>query len=295
MNEKPLLLAENVSAIYSKRQILGNVSLSLTAGKFICLSGPNGSGKSTLLSLLTRTASHRLRHDGDITLNGTPLQRFKTKELARNIAFMPQNESSAWNYTVEDMVLSGRFPHTGFSGVYSAEDRHIALETAEKLGIGHLLERTIHTLSGGEFQRVRIARAFAQRPQVLVLDEPAASLDMGVRFSLLRTIKEYALGNGVCVIVYVHDINLAAIFADTLALLAPFQSICGTTSATQQLYIGSPATILCPETLYTVYGRHFGVFQHPGYDCPAVFVQESDFRELLKTSVFRSNFSNVMF
>lgn len=263
------LVAENVCAFYGQRQILQDISLSLEPGKCLCLSGPNGCGKSTLMSVLCQNGAKSLRYSGNVTLDGTPIRNFKPKELARRITFMPQTEFSAWNYTVYDVILSGRFAWTNFTGAYGTEDKQIALETAEELGLSALLKRQIHSLSGGEFQRTRIARAFAQQTKVLVLDEPAAGLDFGVRFSLLKLIKDKAKRKKIAVLLSIHDVNLAAVFADTLALLSPISA-----NLPHQLYAGTCEEILRTETLKAVYGHEFGVFTHPAYACPNVYVQK---------------------
>lgn len=263
------LAAENISAFYGRKQVLGGITIRVEAGKCLCLSGPNGCGKSTLMSILCRSGTRRLTHTGSVTLDGVPLQGMSRKELARQVAFMPQTEFSAWNYTAHDVVLSGRFSRTGFAGSYGAEDRRIAQDSAEELGIAHLLERPVHSLSGGEFQRVRIARAFAQQPRFLVLDEPAAALDLGVRFSLLALIKGMARSKGIGVLFSVHDVNLAAVFADTLALLLPVSA-----GGQSRLVTGNAEEVLTPENLSEAYGRGFGVFRHPAYGCPVAYVSD---------------------
>ena len=171
------------------------------------------------------------------------------------------------------MILTGRYCHTGFTGIYSQQDRDIAQQAANQLQLKHLLNRRIHSLSGGEFQRVRIARSFCQQPKVLLLDEPAANLDLALRHDLLQATKELAQQQGTAVLMSIHDINLAAAFAQTLALLRPWHSLRENQSHFPQLLLGSPQQVMTPENLQQVYNRSFQIFTHPIHGCPAVWVE----------------------
>ncbi len=280
---RPVLELAGLSAWYGMRQVLDDVSLSLHPGDFICLSGPNGCGKSTLMTLLAGLGRHSLKSAGSIALSGRSAGQLKSKERARLVSFMSQSETSLWNFTVEDLILGGRYCHTGLTGIYSKEDRAIAQEAAELLQLESLLRRPCHSLSGGEFQRVRIARAFCQQPQVLLLDEPAANLDLPLRHDLLHLTKELAQDRGTAVLMSIHDINLAAVFAQKLALLRPLKPAAATSTAEHrpspatgsrsQLIIGSPAEVMTKKTLRHVYGRSFQIFPHPVHGCPAVWVE----------------------
>lgn len=278
----PLLETRELSASYGKHKVLDSVSFSLKAGDFVCLSGPNGCGKSTLMTLLAGLGRNNLQTRGKILLEGQDLNLFKSKERARLLSYMEQSESSLWNFTVFDIILSGRYCHTGFAGLYSQEDKAIAHQMAEQVSLTHLLKRSCHSLSGGEFQRLRIARSLCQRPRVLLLDEPAANLDLALRQDLLQLIKEIARSQGTAVLMSIHDINLAAAFADTLALLRPLPTSGKDTEAARedssgksqsQLTLGSPEEVMTEEALYQVYGRHFGISTHPHYHCPMVWVK----------------------
>ncbi|MBR6565338.1 MAG: ABC transporter ATP-binding protein [Spirochaetaceae bacterium] len=274
----PLLETLELSAFYGKRQILDSVSFSLKAGDFVCLSGPNGCGKSTLMTLLAGLGRNNLQTRGRILAEGRALSLFKSKERARFLSYMEQSESSLWNFTVFDIILSGRYCHTGFTALYSQEDKAIAHQVAEQLFLTPLLQRPCHSLSGGEFQRLRIARSLCQRPRVLLLDEPAANLDLGLRHDLLQITKETARNQGAAVLMSIHDINLAAAFADTLALLRPLPSPAHRIEAIPessfpQLILGSPEEIMTVENLQRTYGRNFRVFTHPVHGGAAVWVE----------------------
>lgn len=279
---RPLLEVDGLSAWYGRRQILENLSFSMRSGDFICLSGPNGCGKSTLMSVLAGLGRYNLQTTGSIKLAGDNLNQLKSKQRAKLISYMSQSETSLWNFTVEEVILTGRYCHTGFTGIYSQRDRDIAHQAANQLQLNHLLNRRIHSLSGGEFQRVRIARSFCQQPKVLLLDEPAANLDLALRHDLLHATKELAQQQGTAVLMSIHDINLAAAFAQKLALLRPLHP--ATTSAlypealpvphsTSQLVLGSPQEVMTAENLRHTYGCNFSLFTHPIHGHPAVWVQ----------------------
>ncbi|MBE6344423.1 MAG: ABC transporter ATP-binding protein [Spirochaetaceae bacterium] len=269
-NSANVLKTESLHAFYNSRQILKEINLSLKPGEFVCLSGPNGSGKSTLMSLLAGTNSEQLKFKGTVFIDKKNILEFKKKELAKKLTYMPQTENSPWNYLVKDIILFGRFPHTSFTGVYHPTDYDIVAQTAETLGISHLLNRQVFSLSGGEFQRVRIARALAQEAKILLLDEPAANLDFVIRFELLKLVKKLAKEKKLSVLVSIHDINLAAVFADKLMLLSAFSE---EKNIGEQLFQGSPHEILTPEILFNVYNRNFGTFIHPEYKCINIFAK----------------------
>ena len=271
--ERELVQVQELSAWYGKHQVLENISFSMKAGDFICLSGPNGCGKSTLMTVLAGLGRHKLSTTGSIQLEGYNLNQLKSKQRAKIISYMSQTEANLWNFTVQDVILTGRYCHTGFTGIYSQQDRDIAQQAANQLQLQHLLYRRIHSLSGGEFQRVRIARSFCQQPKVLLLDEPAANLDLALRHDLLQATKELAQQQGTAVLMSIHDINLAAAFAQTLALLRPWHSLRENQSHFPQLLLGTPQQVMTPENLQQVYNRNFQIFTHPIHGCPAVWVE----------------------
>jgi len=222
-----------------------------------------------------------LKHSGKILLNGKDIFSLSRKSIAQEMAYMSQTEDCAWDFSVMDYILAGRYAFTKFSGFYSKEDKLIVEQISEELKLSDLLQRTIHTLSGGEFQRVRIARTLVQQPKILILDEPASSLDFSIRFSILQQIKSLALKKNLAILISIHDINLATIFADELLLLAPFPNT-GTLDLSKdninfdrtfQLYKGCSEDILIEPILESVYKEKFGVFSHPFYNCPVLFLK----------------------
>ena len=195
---------------------LRGVSLDVPPGSLTGLLGPNGCGKTTLLKLMTGVLGP---HDGRITLDGTPLESISRRRLARRIAVVPQETHPAFDYTALEMVLMGRHPHLGLFAVEGPADLGIAREALERTGTGHLAGRGYMTLSGGEKQRVVIAAALAQSGDLLLLDEPTASLDLGYQLDITALLAGLNRERGVTMVIATHDLNLAASLCSQLVLL----------------------------------------------------------------------------
>src|SRR5574344_743805 len=299
-----VLEVKNLSASWDGQPLLRNISLVLHSGELVCLTGPNGSGKSTLLTLLAgiketglqiETAEELPSFNGKFLIGGLKQKHCTRKEIARHISYLTQNETSSWNYKVRDIVLTGRYSHTGVSGSYSAHDYEVVDSILEELHISSFADKSIFSLSGGEFQKVRIARSLAQEPDMLLLDEPVANLDFGYQAELLSFIRDLAHGkkstttSGVNipgVLVSIHDLNTAARFADTLVLLPKIDSQkidesrddndstkASATNQNQKMVTGKPEAILTPEVLQSIYGAKFGTFMHPEYGCVQVYTK----------------------
>jgi iron complex transport system ATP-binding protein len=201
---------------YGERRIFDGLDLEVPRGQLLGLIGPNGSGKSTLvrlcLGLLPPTG-------GRIEIDGRAVDDWSRRELARVVAAVPQEEALEFPFTVEEVVRMGRIPHLSGFGFEGASDRAAAAEAMRETGVTELAARPLHTLSGGERKRVLLARALAQEPQVLILDEPAASLDIHHQIAIFELLAERHK-RGVTVIVVVHDLNLAAAYCERLLLLS---------------------------------------------------------------------------
>ena len=240
-----------LSASYGKKLLLQNLSLSIEQGEFVCLCGPNGSGKSTLLSLLAGLPQLTLHvRAGSITPDCRKLPR---RQTARFIAYLQQTESCAWDFPVLDYVVQGRYAYAP-SGNYSSQDYQLARQALALLEISNFEDRTVHTLSGGEFQKVRIARALTQQPKFLLLDEPAASLDFVYEPRLMQLLQDLAHKEKIGILVSVHDVNLAASYADKMIML------CGASSRRESApgaLCGSPAQIMTTQNLEKIYGVPF--------------------------------------
>ena len=206
-----LLRAEQVSYGYTSKGAaafeLRDVSLDVPRGAFVALLGPNGGGKTTLISLLAGVL--RPQH-GRVLLDGRDVATLGRRELARRVAIVPQETHPAFDYTVMEMVLMGRHPHLASFEVEGPADVAIAIEALTATGTEALADRNYMTLSGGEKQRVIIASALAQSPDLLLLDEPTASLDLGYQLEIASLLAGLNRDRGVTMVLATHDLNLAA-------------------------------------------------------------------------------------
>ena len=209
-----MLELQEVSAGYGKNQVLHHVSASIRKGELTAIIGPNGCGKSTLLKTVLGIL---LPTEGKVMLDGTPLTGIAPGSIARRIAWLPQEKEPA-NMTAEQLVLCGRFPHLSYPRRYRKKDREIAIAALNQLGIAHLAQQPLYTLSGGQRQSVYVAMALAQDADYILLDEPTAYLDISNSFALMSTLKNLAQrGKGIAAVL--HDIPLAMEYADSILIL----------------------------------------------------------------------------
>lgn len=210
-----LLEATDLSVGYPGRVVGTGLSLSMTGGEVLALLGPNGCGKTTLLKTLLGLQPAL---GGTVQLQGRTLAAWPLAERARVLAYVPQGQTSTFGFTALEMVLMGRTAHLGLIARPGAKDRAVAQEALERLGIAHLAARSVHEISGGERQLVLIARALAQRPQAVLLDEPTASLDFGNQGLVMHAIRALAV-EGLAVLFTTHDPNQALRCADRAMLM----------------------------------------------------------------------------
>jgi iron complex transport system ATP-binding protein len=219
---------------------LEGVSLRVEPGMLYAVLGPNGSGKSTLMRALLGTVPLQ---SGSVRLGEKPLGDWRRRELARSVGAVTQHEPTAFPIRVRELVAMGRYPHLGALQPETPRDREIIQDALVQCDVERMAERDVSTLSGGEHQRVRIARALAQEPRALVLDEPTASLDIRHEMEILKLLRQSADG-GMTVLLITHHLDLAARFADRLLVLG-----CGRVAAE-----GTPAEVFREEILEGVYG-----------------------------------------
>lgn len=241
----------DLSFSFGETRILKEISFEAGDGEFLGLMGPNGSGKTTLLRCLTRylpTEAHA------VLVDMKPLHTLTDRELASMFAVVPQSSSTDFPFTVRDVVMMGRIPHahSRFSGT-RREDSEVVARSMESAGCTHLADRPFSELSGGERQRAVIARALAQEPRVLLLDEPTVYLDISGQLEMMDLVRRLNRDRGLTVIAVLHDINLAARYCDRIALLSQ-----GRLEA-----IGQPSEVLNPETIMGVYGVDVAVRRDP--------------------------------
>ena len=259
-----VLSAENLSASYNKKQVLYGINTSFSDSNFYCIIGKNGSGKSTFLELLSGVSVPTLKITaGKCCLDGKNIKSFKSRELAKNISFLPQNETYAWNYQVFDAIKAGRYAHSKNPFFYEPDDNSKVIEAMEKIGITELMDRYIYELSGGEMQQVLIARALTQEAKIIILDEPFSHLDIGLQFKLMKMLKDLAHQNGITVIMSLHEINLSPVYADRLLLF----------SEGKLLADGNVEDVFTEEKLSEAFSAKLRIFKHPYLNAPQVFVE----------------------
>jgi iron complex transport system ATP-binding protein len=210
------LSADTLAIGYPGRTIGRDISLAVAPGEALALLGPNGGGKTTLLKTMLGLLPP---HGGAVTLDGSLLSALPVGERARRIGYVPQVHAGAFAFAVREMVLMGRTAHQGLFASPSANDRAVVDAKLSELGVGHLADTPYTMISGGERQLVLIARALAQEPRYVVLDEPTANLDFGNQGKVMRQIKALT-AQGLGVLFTTHDPNQALRFADRVALLS---------------------------------------------------------------------------
>lgn len=212
-----MLTLENVSAGYNGLDVIRNISFSLDAGKNLCILGENGCGKTTLIRAIGRLIPSK----GSLYINNQNISAMKRKDIAKKIAVMSQITTVYFSYTVYETVLLGRYIHmnqNSFGGV-SKKDREYTKDCLDAVGIYDIRDRQINTLSGGQLQRVYLARTLAQEPEIILLDEPTNHLDLKHQAQLIDFLREWSGGKQRSVIGVLHDINLAMHLADNVLLL----------------------------------------------------------------------------
>ena len=216
-----MIQARELTFSYERRRdtaplVLDRVSLMVGRGRIVGLLGPNGSGKTTLLRIVAGMLKPR---SGEVLLDGAPVGGMARRDLAQRLAVVPQETHTTFDFSVIDMVLMGRYPHLGPFELEGAADISIAREALLATGSAALEARSFATLSGGEKQRVVIASALAQASDMLLLDEPTTSLDLGYQFEIAALLKRLNAERGTTMIVSTHDLNLAAALCDEMVLL----------------------------------------------------------------------------
>ena len=223
----------------ASRAAVGGVSLSVNAGELVCVTGPNGSGKSTLL----RGMLGMLQPEhGTATIDGRDVSQWEPAELAAVVGVVPQREEITFPLRVRETVLLGRYARLGPLGAVGQEDRAAVERALHRCDVNQFAERRVDQLSGGEWQRVRVARALAGEPQALVLDEPTTSLDVRHEMEMFELVRDLA-DQGLAALVITHGLNLAARFADRILLMTD-----GHTAA-----LGAPADVLIEPILSEVF------------------------------------------
>lgn len=212
-----MLVVNQLSGGYRGKTIIKDISFTVRNGEIFGIVGPNGSGKTTLMNLINGNIEPQ---SGEILIDGKNIKAYSTKELARIMAVLPQHSESSFSYTVEEVVMLGRYPYQkGFFHGQTEEDEQIVHDVMKQTGIYQYKNKTLDSLSGGERQRVILARALAQEPSLLLLDEPTNHLDISFQMALLDQLKSWAMEKKLTVIAILHDLNMASLYCDQVLLL----------------------------------------------------------------------------
>lgn len=246
-----------VSLGYAGRQVLTGISLEVAPGEVFAVVGPNGTGKSTLIKAASGTLSPS---SGRILAQGLEVSGMRPQQRARRIGVVPQATHVPPAFTAEQVVLMGRTAHLGWLEREGPHDRELAMAAMQRTATEALADRRMGELSGGEQQQVLIARALAQMPAVLLLDEPTAHLDLRHQDQTLSLVVELARDQGISILIALHDLNLVARYSDRVGLL----------SNGQLVRVGDARQVLNPKDLAEAYGVEIHVMDHPLHGSPLI-------------------------
>jgi len=252
-----MLEVQSLTVGYANHEVLRDVSISIDSGEILAVVGPNGVGKSTLIRAVSGT---NLIRSGRVLVDGQDVTRLSAQQRARFMAVVPQARELPAAFTVHQTVLLGRTPYLSWLGKAGMRDHAVVTLSLERTDLVGMAERRIGELSGGEQQRVLLARALAQDTPILLLDEPTTHLDLQHQSNLLNLVSLLVLEKNLCVLMVLHDLNLAGLYADRVVLMAN-----GGVFA-----IGEPAKVLTAQNLSTVYRVPVEVIPHPEYGTPLV-------------------------
>lgn len=275
-----MIKVEELSFSYNKEITLDSISFSVKKGEIFGVLGPNGSGKTTLLKLLARTLPNK---DGQISIDGNPLYSYSNKEYAKMVAVLPQIVDTTFSFSVKETIKMGRYAHqTGIFSTWSYQDEQIVQEVMEEVSISHLQSKNLQELSGGELQRVLLARALAQQTDLLLLDEPTNHLDVSHQMNLFNQLVKWKIEKKLTVVAIFHDLNLASLYCDRILLL----------DAGKVVKIGQPKKVMQSSTLNQVYDASLVRKEHPDVAKPMIGLipeqTETKKKSLLQTLNFVS-------
>ena len=244
------IVVDGLTVRFGTKAALDGVSVSVATSEWVALIGPNGAGKTTLLRAIARMVPS----EGGILLGGQRAGRLSHRKLSRLIAYVPQHPTLPPEMSGLDYVLLGRTPHLGYFAVESDADRRVCMDLLDRMALTDMAGRRLATMSGGEAQRLVLARALAQQASILLLDEPTSALDLGRRVDALELVDELRTERSLSVLSAIHDLTLAGQFADRLVLLSECRVAAD----------GEPATVLRDDLLSKTFGAGVGVLRTAG-------------------------------
>jgi iron complex transport system ATP-binding protein len=245
-----ILDIRSISLNFRDKSILSDVSFSVFPGEFFVIIGPNGAGKTSLLKVL---AGLQKPDQGSVTVKGKNILQYRRRNLSQIMAIVPQQIEVGFPFTVADTVIMGRSPHLGILGMEGENDFYIAGEAMKFTDVAHLADRKLYQLSGGELQRVIIARAICQQPEIILLDEPTTALDPAHQLKIMDLMEKFRREQGTTIIMVSHDLNLASMYGDRLLLLKEGSVI----------KKGEPGAVLDKKLLEKSYGCRMMVDESP--------------------------------
>ena len=245
-----ILDISNISLSFRDKLILSNVSLEVSAGEFFVIIGPNGAGKTSLLKVLSGLQKAQ---KGTVTIKDKNILNYRRRNLSQIMAIVPQHIEVGFPFTVADTVIMGRSPHLGILGMEGENDFHIAEEAMKFTDVSHLTDRKLFQLSGGELQRVIIARAICQQPEIILLDEPTTALDPAHQLKIMDLMEKFRREHGTTIIMVSHDLNLASMYGDRVLLL----------KSGRVVKTGDPKSVLNKELLEDSYGCRIQIDKSP--------------------------------
>jgi len=266
------LEVQGIGLAYGRNVVMRDLTFQVMPGEMVGLIGPNGSGKSTIIKALSRVISPS---SGQIFLDGKDISQISRGDLARLLGVVPQMPLLPSTFTAFEIVLMGRNPHLGFLQYEGARDLAITWQAMERTSTHSLAERRVGELSGGEIQRLVIARVLAQEPKSILLDEPTANLDISHQVEILDLIKNLCLESSLTVVAALHDLNLASQYCDRLILINN-----GRVHAQ-----GTPREVINSQNIKEVYGAEGCVYTHPVNGLPAVLLNAGNSRHAKSTDV----------
>lgn len=241
---------ESLKFKYHQQQVLNDVNFKVEKGKLYSIIGPNGSGKTTLLKIITKQLE---AHVGKVEVSGELIEFYKHKDFAKQVALVPQNTSIDADFRNEEVVLMGRIPYLTPLARESKKDYDIIHEAMIKTNTVHLKNRSVKQISGGEKQRIILARALAQATPIMLLDEPVSQLDIQHQIGIMNLLRQLVKEEGLTVITVLHDLNLASQYSDELLLLNNGNLVSK----------GSSKTVLTSKLLNAVYGLTATIIENP--------------------------------
>lgn len=235
-----MIQVESLKFNYGSDEILRQINFHVEKGSFVSIIGPNGSGKTTLLKNLCKLLKPSA---GSIEVDSEKLNHYKTKNLAKKVAVVHQGATSEFDFNVGEVVLMGRYPYLNRFQTESAGDLKIAVDAMNQTETYHLKDKNLHGISGGERQRVMIARALTQEPELLLLDEPISHLDIKFQFEILKLCKSLNESKNLTILTTLHDINLASRFSDVIIMMKEGKIV----------HMGSPFEVITAQNIKNVY------------------------------------------